>query len=108
MRALFSAISCRGPGLTGCDDSNNNDASAEAAALKAAKLLIEHNSTDEDTGLQGFAKNLYSIHLPATATSVSVPAVFMQSGKAYEYEVLVIEESGTRRFPQPNLRRGKP
>ena len=27
----------------------------ETEGLKAAKILIEHNSTDEDTGFQGFA-----------------------------------------------------
>jgi len=38
----------------------------------------------------------FSVYLPATATSVTVPAEFMQGGTEYEYEVLAIEESGNQ------------
>lgn len=44
----------------------------------------------------GFAHPLFSIYLPATTTSVTVPAEFMESGAPYKYEVLAIEESGNQ------------
>ena len=45
---------------------------------------------------QGFAQPVFSVYLPATATSVTVPSAFMTSGAPYEYEVLAIEESGNQ------------
>ena len=45
---------------------------------------------------QGFAQPVFSVYLPATATSVTVPSEFMTSGAPYEYEVLAIEESGNQ------------
>ncbi len=45
---------------------------------------------------QGFARPVLSVYLPATATTVTVPAEFMQGGTDYEYEVLAIEESGNQ------------
>lgn len=46
--AMFVVAGCSDPGATA-------DKRAAAAKLKSAKLLIEHNATDEDTGFQGFA-----------------------------------------------------
>jgi hypothetical protein len=52
---------------------------------------------DEDPEFpEGFAQPAFSVHLPATATSVTVPSEFMTSGAAYAYEVLAIEESGNQ------------
>jgi hypothetical protein len=45
---------------------------------------------------QGFARPVFSVYLPATATSVTVPSEFMTSGAPYKYEVLAIEESGNQ------------
>jgi hypothetical protein len=39
----------------GGSGSSNSGSGEEAPAMKAAKLLIEHNATDEDTGFQCFA-----------------------------------------------------
>jgi hypothetical protein len=44
----------------------------------------------------GFAHPVFSVHLPATATRVRVPAAFMEGDAAYSYEVLAIEESGNQ------------
>jgi hypothetical protein len=44
----------------------------------------------------GFAQPVFSVYLPATTTSVSIAAAFMESGKSYKYEVLAIEESGNQ------------
>lgn len=44
----------------------------------------------------GFAGSLFSIFLPATATSVTVPGEFMEPDAPYKYEVLAIAESGNQ------------
>lgn len=41
--------------LAGCDQPAVESKAASASRLEVAKLLIEHNATDEDTGFQGFA-----------------------------------------------------
>lgn len=45
---------------------------------------------------QGFAQPVFSVYLPASATSVTVPREFMESGAPYKYEVLAIELSGNQ------------
>jgi hypothetical protein len=52
---------------------------------------------DEDPQYpNGFAHPVFSVYLPATANSVTIPAAFMESGESYSYEVLAIEESGNQ------------
>lgn len=58
------------------------------------QVIVEKD--EEPQFPQGFAKALFSIYLPATATSVAVPKEFMESGAAYKYEVLAIEETGNQ------------
>jgi hypothetical protein len=41
-------------------------------------------------------KRTFSVHLPASVTSVTVPAEFMQPGAEYEFEVLAIEAGGNQ------------
>ena len=45
---------------------------------------------------EGFAMPVFSIYLPASASSTTVPPEFMRTGTAYKYEVLAIEESGNQ------------
>jgi hypothetical protein len=45
---------------------------------------------------QGFAQPVFSIYLPASATTVKIPPEFMQANAPYLYEVLAIEESGNQ------------
>ncbi|MDJ0842172.1 MAG: hypothetical protein QNK37_37070 [Acidobacteriota bacterium] len=45
---------------------------------------------------QTFVESTFSAYVPADVTSITVPAAFMQAGKAYEYEVLAIEASGNQ------------
>ena len=45
---------------------------------------------------QGFARPLFSIHLPATVNSIAVPDEFIETGTLYKYEVLAIEQSGNQ------------
>ena len=37
-----------------------------------------------------------SMYLPATVTSITVPAGFLEPGTVYDWEVLAIEESGNQ------------
>lgn len=37
-----------------------------------------------------------SMYLPATVTSITVPAGFLEPATAYDWEVLAIEESGNQ------------
>ncbi len=45
---------------------------------------------------QGFAQAVFSIYLPATATSVRVPPEFMRADTDYAYEVLAIAVTGNQ------------
>ncbi len=44
----------------------------------------------------GFGRSLYSVHVPATVTSMRVPAEFLEPEMQYVFEVLAIEESGNQ------------
>ena len=59
MRFITSAvIVCGLSALVGCSSTegpNDEEPNEEPPALSAAKILIEHNATDEDTGFQLFA-----------------------------------------------------
>lgn len=41
-------------GFAGCRTESTSTGAGDTIALKEAKLIIEHNSTDKDTGFQGF------------------------------------------------------
>jgi hypothetical protein len=58
------------------------------------QVIVEKD--EEPQYPQGFAKALFSIYLPATATNVAIPVEFMDTGAPYKYEVLAIEESGNQ------------
>ncbi|NUM54999.1 MAG: hypothetical protein HUU46_15230 [Candidatus Hydrogenedentes bacterium] len=51
-----------------------------------------------------FAQPEFNIFMPGTATSVSVPAAFFESGKPYAYEVLAIEETGNQTLSAAEFR----
>jgi hypothetical protein len=58
------------------------------------QVIVEKD--EEPQYPQGFAKALFSIYLPATATNVAIPVEFMESDAPYKYEVLAIEENGNQ------------
>jgi hypothetical protein len=70
------------------------DIDGEPINVVGYQVIVEEDA--EPLFPQGFAQPVFSVHLPATATTVTVPAEFMQSGRDYEYEVLAIEESGNQ------------
>lgn len=54
--------------------------------------IVQYQATV--TGVE--SKRVFSVHVPASVTSVSVPAEFMEYGTEYEFEVLAIEEGGNQ------------
>lgn len=44
----------------------------------------------------GFGRSLYSVHVPASVTSLRVPAEFLAPGTGYKFEVLALEASGNQ------------
>jgi hypothetical protein len=45
---------------------------------------------------QGFAQTNFSVYLPASATTVTIPPEFMEADAFYSCEILAIEESGNQ------------
>jgi hypothetical protein len=89
-------------GSTGVDPSNvvvsweavSQDINGSFITIVGYQVVVE---IDEDPEFpEGFLQTEFSIHLPATATSVTVPGDFMESGESYKYEVLAIEKSGNQ------------
>jgi hypothetical protein len=70
------------------------DIHGSAVTIVGYQVIVEKD--EEPQYPEGFARSLFSIHLPATATSIAVPSEFMDSGEAYAYEVLAIETSGNQ------------
>ena len=61
---------------------------------KSHQVIVE---ADEDPLFpQGFAKSLFSIHVPPSVTSITIPKEFLQEDTDYDYEVLAIEASGNQ------------
>jgi hypothetical protein len=70
------------------------DIDGDPITIVGYQVIVEENA--DPLFPQSFAQAQFSIYLPATATSVTVPAEFMRGGTEYEYEVLAIEESGNQ------------
>ncbi len=51
---------------------------------------------DEELTHPGFGRSLFSVHIPASVTSMRVPAEFLEPGSPYKFEVLALEESGNQ------------
>lgn len=70
------------------------DLDGDPITIVGYQVIVEE---DEDPEFpDGFAQPVFSVYLPASATSVVVPAEFMRPDTDYEYEVLAIEESGNQ------------
>ncbi|MCE7894457.1 MAG: hypothetical protein DYH12_32945, partial [Sorangiineae bacterium PRO1] len=65
-----------------------------AVEIVGYQVIVEKDA--EQVHSSGFYKPVFSVHLPATATSVTVPAELMESGAPYKFEVLAIEKSGNQ------------
>ncbi len=58
--------------------------------------VIVERKEEPPANPSGFAKPVFSVYLPASATSVTVPKEFMVADALYDWEVLAIEESGNQ------------
>jgi hypothetical protein len=66
------------------------------AAVNIVGYQVKLAKYGESQFPQSFARSLFSVYLPATVTSVTVPKEFMEGGAIYKYQVLAIEESGNQ------------
>ena len=70
------------------------DLEGDAITIVGYQVIVEE---DGDSGFpDGFAQPVFSVYLPASATSVLVPSEFMRPDTDYAFEVLAIEESGNQ------------
>ena len=75
-------------------ESVSEDLNGAAINIVGYQVIVEKDETPLFP--QGFARALFSIHLPAEARSVTVPKEFVESGTPYKYEVLAIAENGNQ------------
>ncbi|MCZ6643096.1 MAG: hypothetical protein O7F71_16080 [Gammaproteobacteria bacterium] len=75
-------------------DPVTTDLDGDAITIVGYQVIVEEDEDPEFT--DGFAQPVFSVYLPASATSVVVPAEFMRPDTDYAYEVLAIEESGNQ------------
>ena len=61
-----------------------------------AYQVIVVEETDEELFPDTFGQPEFSVYVPASVTSITIPAEFMKSDTDYEYEVLAIEDSGNQ------------
>jgi hypothetical protein len=89
-------------GATGVDPDNvvvaweqvTTDINGDPVTIVGYQVIVELDQ--EPQFPQGFAHPVFSIYLPATATNVTVPTEFIDSGAQYKCEVLAIEISGNQ------------
>ena len=70
------------------------DLDGDPITIVGYQVIVEED--DDSVFPSGFAQPVFSVYLPATATSVLVPPEFMRPDTEYEFEVLAIEESGNQ------------
>lgn len=80
----------------------NTDIDGQAITIVGYQVIVELD--EEPVYPATFARPVFSVYMPATATSVTVPKEFMESGKPYKYEVLAIEESGNQTLSSAEFR----
>ncbi|MGH8693026.1 MAG: hypothetical protein ACREVM_02170, partial [Burkholderiales bacterium] len=76
----------------------------QAVNVVGYQVIVEDTATAPFP--QAFSKHVFSVHLPATASSVEVPAEFMEDDTCYEYEVLAIEASGNQTLASAEFETG--
>ena len=75
-------------------ESVNEDINGVAVNLVGYQVNVEKD--EEPQFPQGFSRSLFSVHVPAMVTSVTVPREFVENNACYKYNVLAIEESGNQ------------
>jgi hypothetical protein len=72
----------------------STDINGTAITIVGYQVIVEKDEVPQFP--QGFARSLFSVHVPAAVTSITVSKEFMEAGAPYQYEVLAIEESGNQ------------
>lgn len=67
----------------------------EVVEIVAYQVIVQED-VDEEPFPETFAQPELNVYLPASATSIEVPAGFLQDDMEYEVEVLAIEKSGNQ------------
>lgn len=83
-------------------DPVSQDIDGSDVTIVGYQVIVEEDA--EPLFPQGFYRPLFSVHLPATVTSVTVPREFMEGGTPYKFEVLAIEESGNQTLSSGEFR----
>jgi hypothetical protein len=98
--ALVVIGSVRGPSTAQGSDERGGDATQkkQRVPFEDAKIPIEHNATDENTGLQVF------VHVTPGTQSLTVPPEFLEPDTAYQFEVLALEAGGTQTLSSSTFR----
>ncbi len=99
-------------GATGLDPNNivvswqpvSEDIDGEPVTIISYQVIVEEDA--EPLFPQGFYRPVFSVHLPASATSVRVPAEFMRDDACYKYEVLAIEEGDNQTLASAEFETG--
>ncbi len=71
------------------------DLDGDPVTIVGYQVIVEEDLDDEPFPA-GFAEPKFSVFLPPTATSLTVPAEFMRADTDYAWEVLAIEASGNQ------------
>jgi hypothetical protein len=72
----------------------NEDINGEAVNIAGYQVKVEKD--EEPQFPLGFSGSLFSVHVPALITSVTVPREFLENNACYKVNVLAIEESGNQ------------
>jgi hypothetical protein len=86
------------------------------AEVDPKKAVIEWDPVVTPSGIQivayqvivegGKPARTFSVHLPATATKVTIPREFLEPGRRYKFEVLAIEVGGNQTITESFFRTG--
>ncbi len=80
------------------------DIDDEEIEIVGYQVIVEQITDPFD--VDGFAKPVMSVYLSEEATSLTVPAEFMNDDACYEFEVLSIEESGNQTIASAEFETG--
>lgn len=70
------------------------DLDGDPITIVGYQVIVEVDAEPEFDNT--FAESVFSVYLPANATSVTVPEAFLEDDTDYAWEVLAIEESGNQ------------
>ena len=90
------------PAEDSVQDLNNTVVSWEPVADPPGSRIVRYEVIVEDESAR--PKRTFSATLPATVTSITIPAAFLSPGSDYKYEVLAIEQGGNQTLSEAAFR----